>query len=147
ARDSVPVSKRAYDPALSGWGEKRVLVVVVDCAGTAGPAGISAGGAGAAPQPPPHGSDGARRRPPVRCAGFGPGIPCLSAWGAVNIQTSSKLVAKTPQQRLARRHVFVPFDALCMEAIHNAEDAAPLLGLGEDHLHRIGGCAVDAANL
>src|SRR5262249_22537564 len=54
----MSVSKRAYDHALSGWGEKRVLAVVVDDAGTAGPAGISAGGAVAAPQPPPHGSDG-----------------------------------------------------------------------------------------
>src|SRR5262249_2759385 len=77
------ISKRAYDPALSGWGEKRVLVVVVDDAGTAGPAGSDAGGAVATPQPPPHGSDGPRRRLSIWCAGFGPGIPCLSAWGAV----------------------------------------------------------------
>ena len=79
----LALSKRAYDPALSGWGEKRVLVVVVDDAGTAGPAGSDAGGAVATPQPPPHGSDGPRRRLSIWCAGFGPGIPCLSAWGAV----------------------------------------------------------------
>src|SRR5262249_47485654 len=40
------ISKRAEDPALMGWGEKRVLVVVMAySAGTAGPADIYAWGA------------------------------------------------------------------------------------------------------
>lgn len=58
-----------------------------------------------------------------------------------------QLVADLSQQLLAREYVGVVLDALGAAAIDHAEYAAALVGLGENHLGRVGGGAEDSADL
>ena len=62
-------------------------------------------------------------------------VPCL------------RLVAQPPQQLLALGDVLLGLDAEGYSTIDDAEDSAPLRGLGEHDLHRIGGRTEDPAHL
>src|ERR1700674_965420 len=58
-----------------------------------------------------------------------------------------KLVADLTQQVLPPRDVVVAFDALGREAVHHAQNTAPLVRLDEDDLGRVGGGAEKVAHL
>ena len=62
--------------------------------------------------------------------------------------TSSGLefVAEAAQELLAFCDVVFGFDALGLQAVDDAEDAAALFGLGDDHLGGVGGGAEDATD-
>ena len=59
----------------------------------------------------------------------------------------SKLVADLAQQVLPPCDVVVALDALGSEAVHHAQNTAPLFHLAEDHFGRVGGRTEDAAHL
>src|SRR5690554_3041262 len=59
------------------------------------------------------------------------------------IASRLELIAETPQKLLTRRDLLRPLDALRLEAIDHAEDAAALLRLGDDHLGGVGRSAED----
>ena len=62
-------------------------------------------------------------------------------------RSRSQLIPNLPQQALPPLDFSVALDSLGREAVHHAQDAAALLGFGEDHFGRIGRRAEDAAHL
>src|ERR1035441_8563544 len=58
-----------------------------------------------------------------------------------------EFVANLPEELLAPFDVRLGFHALGREAVHDADDAAALGGLGDQHLSLVGGSAVNPADL
>jgi len=58
-----------------------------------------------------------------------------------------QLVAKAAQQCLAVGNVLFSLDPPGAGSVDDAQNAASLVGLGEEHLHGVGGGAIDRADL